>query len=518
VFEPVNLGNPIAEGINSIGDTILNAYQQKRQRDMERAKMLMQQRNIDADNKRADAELSLQQEQFKRTGLNQDEERIRKGAEDFKAIHEAAGGDPAFARELAKAHGYTIVDSPAGPVAVKADTSGPMGGPPVPTPSGPPSDNGPAPTSPPPVANPDQSGNPFFAGPPQLAPGQATPPKPAPDYAAMPDVPAGPAPSGPAASAPSGPPSVANQLMAAFRIRNKTGQEFTIDPAAAKAEQDRKLADEIKLRAAAPDARAAAAAEAAAKKAAEQAERDRKYRPTVEMQDKWHRMMAAAQAAKVAGDSGHADVITLLGQAAQEGADQATLLEIAANGGLKNPVQVVTALQRPLEKQAELEVRGTNGNVIGTASSTRAAKAAADQLAAGQAYKDALAAFRDHIQQYGQLLNPFSDEYKERERLHADAVARGRKAMDLGVSNANLQLEHAIVGGSGAGLNRMASPESLDNLISEADKVINNRLAASLSPGAKVGPNRIPSPKPKPRTATPKQESDAEFLNRILGQ
>lgn len=276
----------------------------------------------------------------------------------------------------------------------------------------------------------------------------------------------------------------------------KAGQEFSVDPAAAKAAEEASLADQLKLRAAAPDARAAAAAEAANKAREFKKEEDEKYKAPVDMQDKWHTAMARAVALKGMGDSGHAGVIATLGEMAQQGADQAALVQVAAAGGLKDPVGIAMKLRRDPEKQAELEVRDAEGNVKGTASSTRAAKQAGDSLAASAAYQDALRAFKDHIVQHGNLINPFSDDYKERERLHADVLSKGRVAAQLGVSNKNIELEHQITGGSGAGINRMASPQSIDNLIKEVGDIADKRVATILRPGPAIGPDRRPSPVP----------------------
>ena len=497
------LGNPIADGLNQIQA----ARERQKQMDMERAKMMMQQANQDADNQRANSFLKLQQDQFARTGKNEDEAKQRQGAEDYQKIYQAAGHDPDMARQLAKAYGYEIVETPSGPKAVqtsqpaaKAPQMPPDGG--LMTPAGMSSDNGIP-----------QAGD--VPGVPPISPAGPGTPQPAPaDVLSQPLPPSGPtqpppfvqggqAPT-PVVSPPPPQPTEAqvtaqapklNPILAAFRMR-KAGQEFSVDPSAARAEEERSFADQLRLRQAAPDARAAAAAEAANKAREFKKEEDEKYKANVGMQDKWHTAMARAVALKGMGDSGHAGVIATLGEMAQQGADQAALVQVAAAGGLRDPVGIAMKLRRDPEKQAELEVRDAAGNVKGTASSTRAAKQAGDSLAASAAYQDALRAFKDHIVQHGNLINPFSDDYKERERLHADVLSKGRVAAQLGVSNKNIELEHQITGGSGAGINRMASPESIDNLIKEVGDIADKRVATILRPGAAVGPDRRPSPMP----------------------
>ena len=47
-------------------------------------------------------------------------------------------------------------------------------------------------------------------------------------------------------------------------------------------------------------------------------------------------------------------------------------------------------------------------------------------------------------------------------------MAKGRGARGLGVSNANLALEHGAFGGSGVGASRMITPQVIDNMIADA--------------------------------------------------
>jgi hypothetical protein len=274
------LGNPIADGLNQIQA----ARERQKQMDMERAKLLMQQQNQDADNQRANDFLKLQQDQFARTGKNEDEARQRQGAEDFQKIYAAAGHDPQMARQLGKAYGYEIVDGPNGPVAVQTSQAAKAAPPKLDdglmTPQGMGSDNGipqagdvPAPAAPVP-------------GVPQITPGAGAPQMGAPGAPATTDsFPGAAGPAGPTQPPPfmqgGAPPSATpvaappppqpteaqvtakadqlNPILAAFRMR-KGGQEFTVDPNAAKSEQEAAFAEQLKLKQAAPEARMAAAA------------------------------------------------------------------------------------------------------------------------------------------------------------------------------------------------------------------------------------------------------------------
>jgi hypothetical protein len=277
------LGNPIADGLNQIQAS----RERQKQMDMERAKLLMQQQNQDADNQRANSFLKLQQDQFARTGKNEDEAKQRQGAEDYQKIYQAAGHDPDMARQLGKAYGYEIIDTPSGPKAVQ--TSPPAGATPPKSPaamapSGMPSDNGIPQAGEVPGVPPISPAGP---GAPQPAPADVlNQPLPPPGPTQPPPFVQGASASMPVASPPPPQPTEAqmtaqapklNPILAAFRMR-KGAQEFSVDPAASKAAEEASLADQLKLRAAAPEARMAAAAIEAEKARQFKAEQDAKYK------------------------------------------------------------------------------------------------------------------------------------------------------------------------------------------------------------------------------------------------
>ena len=126
MFESINikpLGDPVSEGVGQIGEIIRAAREKRRLENQFRAKLLMEQGNIDADNRRADREMGLQEASFERTNRNQAEERQRQAVKDFQAIWEAAGKDPRLAMELAKAHGFTVdASNPQQPLAIPGRT------------------------------------------------------------------------------------------------------------------------------------------------------------------------------------------------------------------------------------------------------------------------------------------------------------------------------------------------------------------------------------------------------------
>lgn len=138
---PMNpLGNPIGDGLNNIANMIAKARERQQKENEFRAKLFMDQQNINADNARADREMTLQERSFERTNQNQKEERHRKAVDDFKTIWEAAGHDPQMAVQLAKAHGFTLdMSNPSEPKAMPGRLDRP-----APAVSGQPADNSPA--------------------------------------------------------------------------------------------------------------------------------------------------------------------------------------------------------------------------------------------------------------------------------------------------------------------------------------------------------------------------------------
>src|SRR6185369_10657688 len=210
-----------------------------------------------------------------------------------------------------------------------------------------------------------------------------------------------------------------------------------------------------------------------------------------------------ARARAAAGGEGITpEAAATLGRLAQQGATQEELLRAAAALGVTKPIKAVTGIAKDPEMEAEKEVRDpTTGEVIGTAPSTRAAATAAEKLAAAKAYEDALHAYADHIRKHGRVMKigPFaSDAAREREQLHSDLVARKRKAMELGVSGANIELDEKSIGGSGVGLDftPMSSPDVIENMATENQNLTRGRVRSLLRPGQRVGdgsPTRPPS-------------------------
>ncbi len=120
------------------------------------------------------------------------------------------------------------------------------------------------------------------------------------------------------------------------------------------------------------------------------------------------------------------------------------------------------------------------GEVLGQANSPKSQRAMALLVANQKAYEDNLDDLSAHVQKFGQLVDPTTPEYKERERLIGETVVKGQQVMGGNNSDERAKLEKQIIGGSGLGINRAASPASLQNLKTESGKIVQYNLNANL--------------------------------------
>lgn len=141
--------------------------------------------------------------------------------------------------------------------------------------------------------------------------------------------------------------------------------------------------------------------------------------------------------------------------------------------------------------------------VIRYAPTARGVKDVVDKQVAARAYSQGLRELADDIEKNGRVGSSLpiigTEAGKRREELHANVVARGRKALDLGVSNANMQLEHGAVGGSGVGLSRIGSPDVLRKIADDNDKFAGERLRSGTAP-AKPKASAAPKTEAKPES------------------
>lgn len=124
------------------------------------------------------------------------------------------------------------------------------------------------------------------------------------------------------------------------------------------------------------------------------------------------------------------------------------------------------------------------GDPLGYAPTARVVDKLGDTLAKTDAYREAIEALATHIEQHGHILNPLSDEGKMRASLSANAQALGRGVKGIQASDAGQKLEHAMIGGSGVGLERTADPKVLRQLAEEAVTQTRRHLTAALTPVA----------------------------------
>lgn len=121
------------------------------------------------------------------------------------------------------------------------------------------------------------------------------------------------------------------------------------------------------------------------------------------------------------------------------------------------------------------------GEPIGVANSPKSQRAMAALLANQRAYEDNLDELTTHVQKYGNLIDPTTPQYKERERLIGETVVKGQQVMGGNSSDERAKLEKQIIGGSGLGISRVASPASLQNLKAESQKIVQYNLNANLT-------------------------------------
>lgn len=174
----------------------------------------------------------------------------------------------------------------------------------------------------------------------------------------------------------------------------------------------------------------------------------------------------------------------------ESGASDAIVAARAEELGIPPKVwgPLVKETGKATEKHTQLTVTDPDGNVLGEAHSTVDKRKLDDaNLAFGQLV-ERTKALADHIRTHGTRIAPWNvSEVQKRQSLKAAAASAGRKYHDLGVSNANIELEHKILGPSGTfgdGLIVGANPEVVDQSIEEATKKHAAGLKIRLRSGA----------------------------------
>jgi hypothetical protein len=127
-------------------------------------------------------------------------------------------------------------------------------------------------------------------------------------------------------------------------------------------------------------------------------------------------------------------------------------------------------------------VRDENGNPVGMASSTRTVAQYGKDIAASKSYMEKVDELAKHIEKHGRILNPYSDDAKERQSLMAEVQSLGRQVSGIQASDAGQKLEHEMIGGSGIGLSSTANPSVLRALAAHAHEKTMAQLRSSLTP------------------------------------
>lgn len=215
-------------------------------------------------------------------------------------------------------------------------------------------------------------------------------------------------------------------------------------------------------------------------------------------------MTAQTNAVHAKATARHLEAMT-----AGEAARQAEIAPNAQSTRTLNAARTVAALRvRPGKgsvaaqaakdkAQAKIEERtlrdADTGEPLGLVPNARSKDHIAEQLSKVQMYVDAVDKFAEHIKEHGQLYNPFSADWKERESLGANVQAMGRGVKGIQASDAGASLEHSVIGGNGLGTRRAASPDVLRGLAEEAKKGIERRLRSELSPMPGAAASVVPT-------------------------
>jgi hypothetical protein len=252
-----------------------------------------------------------------------------------------------------------------------------------------------------------------------------------------------------------------------------------------------------------------------------------------ELQQKKEASEASLENARVHLDQGERQIQATLAQHKETNAEARERLALARDeSNLRHQDRQDAAAARKeaaAAKKADAEDARTardpeTGDPMGIAPSARQVPEIEKSLVASHAYSASLRALADDVEKNGRVGSDLpivgTDAGRRRSQLYADAIERGRPAMQLGVSNANLQLEHQGAGGSGVGfdLHQTADPKVLRRMADEQDALAAKRARGILAPigGKPVAPiaGREMS-ETKPAGASPPQKVIDQAWNAV---
>jgi hypothetical protein len=139
-------------------------------------------------------------------------------------------------------------------------------------------------------------------------------------------------------------------------------------------------------------------------------------------------------------------------------------------------------------------VRWYDGTKLGLAPSGRNVKDIGKDIANTKKYVDLVNEVADSFEKNGHILNPYSQEAKDRRSQMAELQALGRNISGLQASDAGQKLEYQMLGNTGIGpteaLQILPSPQTLRELGRRANTFLMDKLRTTLDPipGGKLAP------------------------------
>lgn len=238
------------------------------------------------------------------------------------------------------------------------------------------------------------------------------------------------------------------------------------------------------------------------------------HRPDVETLEKWLEMRLAqsdknsrrSASAKIqAAGSTSSPMLAELLRLKEEGAPDSEVAALAAASGIPSRAWTMPVKEagRQTEKHSQLTVTGPDGEVLGEAHDPVAKRRLDDANIAFTQLVERTKALAEDVKKNGARIMPWDFAGQQRrESLKAAAASAGRKYHELGVSNANVELEHQILGPSGTlgdGFVRGANANVIDETLKEAEVKHKAGMAVRLRSG-EAG-NRVQPQMPKKRPA-----------------
>jgi hypothetical protein len=235
-------------------------------------------------------------------------------------------------------------------------------------------------------------------------------------------------------------------------------------------------------------------------------------RPDVDKQDEWRRLQRE-NALKIAGIGARSRVqaagataspgLSELLQLKEQGAADSDIAGRAAELGIPSKawLPAVKETGKTGEKHSALTVTGPDGAVVGEAPDAATKRKLDDANIAFTQLVERTKALAEDVRQNGERIMPWDLAGKQRrDSLKAAAAAAGRSYHGLGVSNANIDLEHKILGPSGVigdGFIAGANADVIDQTLKEAMVKHEAGMAIRLRSGK---PGNLPGPQATRRT------------------